>query len=126
MKKRVLFILVFVINVSFLSCERQNLNPSFVSPIKGIWECKLNGMDMTLDFGNNDVEYYVHTDFRDASAIYQGTYTIQDNDITLEFTSLTTKNSSKIDYKQPEEMPKEAVLNGDSTIIYTNYTFTRK
>lgn len=124
MKKILLFISVFVLSVSFLSCERQNLNPSFISPIKGIWECKLNGMEMTLDFGNNDVEYYVHTDFRNASATYQGTYTIKDNNITLEFTSLTTKNSSKIDYIQPEDMPKEAVLNGESTIIYSNYTFT--
>ena len=124
MKKILLFISVFVLSVSFLSCERQNLNPSFISPIKGIWECKFNGMEMNLDFGNNDVEYYVHTDFRNASATYQGTYTIKDNNITLEFTSLTTKNSSKIDYIQPEDMPKEAVLNGESTIIYSNYTFT--
>lgn len=105
-----------------ISCERQ----VEVSPIKGVWECQMNGATMTLEYGNRDVKYICYTELFDATAIYKGTYTIQGNEIQQEFTSLTKKNSSKIEYYSPEEMPKEAVQKGNDTIIYMDYTFVRK
>lgn len=119
--KRFLVILVAAI-LTFISCERG----SEPSPIKGEWVCDLNGVQMTLEYGNRDVKYTYYIDLYDATAIYKGTYTIKDNVITHEFTSLTTKNSSKIGYYDLEKMPKEAILKDDSTIIYMDYTFTRK
>ena len=110
---------------SFVSCERSSKN-SEVSPIKGVWECQLNRAKMTLTFGDSDVEYYTYIEGLDASAIYQGKYTIQANNITLEFTSLKTKNSSGIEYYAPDKMPKEAVLKDENTIIYIDKQYIRK
>ena len=109
----------------FVSCERSSKN-SEVSPIKGVWECQLNGTKMTLTFGNSDVEYYTYIEAFDASATYKGTYSIEDTNITLEFTSLKTKNSSGIEYYAPDKMPKEAVLKDENTIVYIENLYIRK
>ena len=81
---------------------------------------------MTLDYGDHDVKYTCYTELYNATAIYKGTYTMKDNEINQEFTSLTTKNSSKISYYSPDRLPKEALLQDPSTIIYMDYLFTRE
>ena len=95
------------------------------SPIKGLWEYTVKGLQMTLDFGDKEVEYKCHTDLYDATATYKGTYTIEENDITIEFTSLTS-NTTHFEYLSPEAMPKEAELKDESTILYIDQIFTRK
>ncbi len=104
-------------------------NPPIIeeqSPIKGEWKCLLEGLHLTLEYGDNDVKYTCYTEYYDATAIYKGTYTIKDSLIRHEFTSLTTKNSSKLRYAAPEELPKEAVLEDENTIIYTDRIYKRE
>lgn len=152
MKKIVTYFFVGVMMVAFNSCERpaEIVNPTTTeedmtedededstedgddttedeepSPIKGLWEYTVKGLQMTLDFGDKEVEYKCHTDLYDATATYKGTYTIEDNDITIEFTSLTS-NTTHFQYLSPEEMPKEAELKDESTILYIDQIFTRK
>ena len=96
------------------------------SPIKGIWKCQLNGGQMTLEYGDRSVKYTCYTEIFNATAVYEGTYTIKDNEITHKFTSLTTKNSSKITYYSPDQLPKEALLQDANTIVYMDYSFTRE
>ena len=136
MKK--LFILIFASMMTFISCERPTEidnptttsdDPSIVekqSPIKGIWECLLNGMQMTLEFGDKEVMYKCYTEMYNATAIYKGIYTIDANNITLKFNSLEKTNSSKIEYTSPDKMPKDAELKDKNTIIYLDYTFKRQ
>ena len=123
--------------LTFISCERHsNVTPQSAgedisiideqSPINGVWKYQLNGGEMTLEYGDHNVKYRCYVEIFDATAIYEGTYTIKDNEITHEFTSLTTKNSSRIEYTSPEKMPKEAVLQDENTIIYMDYLFTRE
>ena len=81
---------------------------------------------MSLTFGDSNVEYEYCIEAMAATALYKGTYTIKDSDITIIFTSLTTKNSSKVTYTNPADMSKEATLVDASTIVYLDYTFTRK
>lgn len=152
MKKILIFIFACVMLVSFNSCERSaeveepateeeeleedededdsteddsTTPPVQQSPIKGLWEYKVTGMVMTLDFGDEEVEYRCHTDLYDALAIYKGTYTIEDKDITLEFTSLTSKPSN-VDFYAPEDLPKDAVLKDEKTIVYIEKSYIRK
>lgn len=96
------------------------------SPIKGVWKYLLKGIQMTLEFGDKDVTYKCYTEMYNATAIYKGIYTIDANDITLEFNSLEKKNSSKIEYTSPDKMPKDAELKDENTIIYLGYTFKRQ
>lgn len=96
------------------------------SPIKGVWKCQLNGGQMTLEYGQRSVKYTSYAEFFNATAIYEGTYAIKGNEITHEFTSLTTKNSSKITYYSPDKLPKEALLKDNNTIVYLDYSFTRQ
>ena len=118
----VTLVLVCLAACSFQSCERS----SDISPIKGVWKYQLNGGEMTLEYGDHNVKYKCHLEYYKATAFYEGTYTIKDNVINHEFTSLTTKNSSRIEYYSPERMPKEAVLQDENTIIYMDYLFTRE
>lgn len=120
--RKVFTLLVTALLLTFISCER-SLD---ISPIKGVWKYQLNGGEMTLEYGDHNVKYKCHLEYYKATAIYEGTYTIKDNEITHEFTSLTTKNSSRIEYTSPEKMPKEAVLQDENTIIYMDYLFTRE
>ena len=107
------------------SCEQSLVAKS---PIKGIWECQQNQGRQTLEFGAKDVKYSVYADFYNSSATYSGTYTIKNQVITLKFTSLKTSKSTKpkIEYAEPDILPTEAELIGNSAIIYSGYTFTRK
>ena len=137
-EKKLFLILVACLMIAFVSCEQitEVTNPSITdddsttieqpSPIKGKWECLMNGVKITFDFGNNEVEYVFYLESLNATATYNGTYTIEENDITINFTSLTTKNSSGIHFTIPERMPKDAILVDDSTIQYAEYTFKRK
>ena len=133
--RRILRIFICLLSaVLFLvSCEEHN-TPTWEgsssitveqSPIKGVWKCQLNGMQTTLDYGDYTVKNKYHTDLFNATAVYEGTYTIKDNVITHEFTSLT-KNSSRVQYVSPAEMPKEAVLQDENTIIYMHYSYKRQ
>jgi hypothetical protein len=135
--KRLFIILAAAMMFTFISCEHHSGidtqatddNPSIVeeqSPIKGIWKCNMNGMQMTLDYGDHNVKYTCYIEFYKATAIYEGTYTINGNEITHEFTSLTTKNSSKISYYSPDELPKDALLQDANTIIYMDYSYKRQ
>lgn len=81
---------------------------------------------MTLDYGDHNVKYECYLEYYKATAIYNGTYTIKDNVINHEFTSLTTKNSSRIEYTSPEKKPKEAILQDEKTIIYMDNLYTRE
>lgn len=121
MKQRILSIITIVVALTFNSCGQEG-----ASSIKGIWKCQLNGVEMTLDFGYRKVEYTCYTELYDATGTYEGTYAISGNDINIEFTSLTKKNSSKIEYTAPVDMPKEAVLKDTNTILYINQTFKRQ
>lgn len=145
--KRLFIILVAGMLFAFISCERASdvsmpetpetpetpeetgdTIPTIEeqSPIKGVWKYNTNGLRITLDYGDDDVKLTYYLDFYNATAIYDGTYMIEDSVITHHFTSLTTKNSSKIGYYSPENMPKEATLEDDNTIIYINYSFKRE
>lgn len=135
--KKLFTLLVASILFVFISCERHSDiaapatgdNPSVVeeqSPIKGIWECQLDGVKMTFVFSDDKVEYKYYIERFNASAIYKGAYTIKDSDITLEFRSISTKNSSGIEYYAPEKMPKEAIFKDENTIIYIDNSYTRK
>ena len=138
MQKLFSFFLACMMAITFISCERsagggedptptEDTTPTVQpSPIKGVWECQLNGVHMSLTFGDSNVEYEYCIEAMEATALYKGTYTIKDSDITIIFTSLTTKNSSKITYTNPADMAKEATLVDASTIVYLDYTFTRK
>lgn len=132
MRKPFLLLIVCLMMTTFVSCERPSdaEEPSITrdeqSPIKGVWKCQLNGGQMTLDYGDHNVKYTCYTEIFNATAIYEGTYTIKGNEITHEFTSLTTKNSSKIEYYSPDKMPKEALLQDANTIIYMNYSYKRQ
>ena len=123
--------------IALISCERHSGidtsatddNPSVVeeqSQIKGVWKCQLSGVQMTLDYGNRSVKYTYYIELYNATAIYEGTYAIQDNEITHEFTSLTTKNSSKIEYYSPDQLPKDALLQDANTIIYMDNSYKRQ
>ena len=115
-------LLAAAIMFAFVSCERAIEQ----SPIKGVWKCQLNGGQMTLEYGERSVKYTSYAEFYNATAVYDGTYTIKGNEITQEFTSLTTKNSSKISYYSPDQLPKDALLQDANTIIYMNYSYTRE
>lgn len=145
MKKIWLFFFACVMVAAFCSCEQKGVvenppEPAVVeetegvedstttvqpSPIKGLWEYKITGMVMTFNFGEKDVEYRCHTDLMNATAIYKGTYSIKDNDITLEFTSLTSKPSN-VKFTSPEDLPKEAVRKDEKTIVYIDNSYIRK
>lgn len=123
--------------IALISCERHSgidtsatdENTSIVeeqSPIKGVWKCHLNGGQMTLEYGERSVKYTSYAEFYNATAVYDGTYTIKGNEITHEFTSLTTKNSSKISYYSPDQLPKDALLQDTNTIIYMDYSYKRQ
>ena len=81
---------------------------------------------MTLDFWDKDVTYKCYLEMYNATTIYKGKYTIDTNDITLEFNSLEKKNSSKIEYTSPDKIPKDAELKDKNTIIYLDYTLKRQ
>ena len=123
MKK--LFILFAACLIELTSCEQLSVADS---QLKGTWECQHNQGRQTLEFGTKDVKYRVYADFYNSSATYSGTYTIKDQIITLKFTSLKTSKSTKpkIEYAEPDKLPTEAELIGNSAIIYSGYTFTRK
>ncbi len=120
--KRLSLIFVTTMMFAFVSCERT----SEQSPIKGIWKCQLNGGQMTLEYGDRSVKYTSYAEFYNATAVYEGTYTIKDNEITHEYTFLTTKNSSKIEYFSPDQLPKDALLQDANTIIYMDYSYKRQ
>ena len=135
--KKLFLLFAAAMMFTFISCERHSEidnpatgdNPSIVeeqSPIKGIWECQLNGVKMTFVFSDDKVEYKYYIERFNASAIYKGAYTIKDSDITLEFRSISTQNSSGIEYYAPEKMPKEAIFKDENTIIYIDNSYTRK
>ena len=123
---------------TFISCERSDGidTPATVddkssqseetSPIKGVWRCQLNGVQMTLDYGDCDVKYMYYIELFDATAIYKGTYIIKGNEIKHEFISLKKKNSSGVEYYSPDKMPKEAVLKDDNKILYMDNLYTRE
>lgn len=125
MKKFSQILVACVMLTTFISCERYT-SVDKQSPIKGVWECPIDGLPMTLTFGDHEVEYKLYIEFFKATAIYNGTYTIKEKNITIDFTSLSTKNSSQIEYKSPENMPKEAVLKDENTILYMDNIYTRK
>lgn len=135
--KHLSFIFAAAMMFAFISCERHSEidnpatgdNPSIVeeqSPIKGIWKCNMNGVQMKLEYGESNVKYTYYIEFYKATAIYEGTYAINGNEITHEFTSLTKKNSSKIEYYSPDKMPKEALLQDANTIIYMDNSYKRQ
>ncbi len=150
--KRLFFILTVAMMFTFISCERPadidtpetpekpetpetpatpetgDTIPTIEeqSPIKGVWKCHLNGMQMKLEYGESNVKYTYYIEFYKAAAIYEGTYAINGNEITHEFTSLTKKNSSKIEYYSPDKMPKEALLQDANTIIYMDNSYKRQ
>lgn len=141
--KRLFIILAAAMMFTFISCERPadvdtpetpatpetgDTIPTIEeqSPIKGVWKCQLDGGQMTLEYGDHNVKYTYYIEFYSATAIYEGTYTIKGNEITHEFTSLTTKNSSKIEYYSPDKMPKEALLQDANTIIYMDNSYKRQ
>ena len=141
--KRLFFILAVAMMFTFISCERPadvdtpetpatpetgDTIPTIEeqSPIMGVWKCQLDGGQMTLEYGDHNVKYTYYIEFYNATAIYEGTYTIKGNEITHEFTSLTTKNSSKIEYYSPDKMPKEALLHDANTIIYMDNSYKRQ
>lgn len=132
MRKPFLLLIVCLMMTTFVSCERPSdaEEPSITrdeqSPIKGIWECQLNGVKMTFVFSDDKVEYKYYIERFNASAIYKGAYTIKDSDITLEFRSISTQNSSGIEYYAPEKMPKGAIFKDENTIIYIDNSYTRK
>ena len=118
-------LLAVVLALLLTSCEQ---SPFADSSIKGIWEYQQNQGKHTLEFGAKDVKYSIYADFYNINATYSGTYTIKNQIITVKFTSLTSTKTSKpkVEYMEPEKMPTEAVLKGNNTITYLDYTFTRK
>lgn len=144
MKKILLFFFGCVMVAAFCSCEQKGVvenppEPAVVevtegvedsttvqpSPIKGVWQYAVEGMQMTFNFGDKEVEYKCHTDLYNATGIYTGTYTIKDKDITLAFKSLSSK-SAHVDFYAPEDMPKNAVLKDEDTIEYIDKEYIRK
>lgn len=125
MKKLFILIVAIVMALVFTSCEQSSVAES---QIRGMWECQLNQGKQTLKFGKKNVEYSTYADYYNLQATYYGTYSIKNQIITLKFTSLTSTRTSKpkVEYMEPEKMPTEAVLKGNNTIIYLDYTFTRK
>ena len=136
--KKLFTLFVASMILTFISCERsagidtpatvddKSSQSEETSPIKGVWRCQLNGVQMTLDYGDCDVKYTCYTELFDATAIYIGTYTIKENEIKHEFISLTKKNSSGVEYYSPDKMPKEAVLKDDNKILYMDNLYTRE
>lgn len=136
--KKLLTLFVASMILTFISCERsagidtsatvddKSPQSEETSPIKGIWRCELNGVLMTLDYGDCDVKYTYYIELFDATAIYTGSYTIKENEIKHEFISLTKKNSSGVEYYSPDKMPKEAVLKDDNKILYMDNLYTRE
>ena len=110
--------------LTFASCERVG-EPS---PIKGVWEYEDKYFSMTFKFGEKEVEYTQNYDYYGGQAIYFGTYTINDNIITLNFNSIKSKKTTqpKIIYEEPEDMPKEAIIKDSTTISYLDCIFKRK
>ncbi len=138
--KRLFIILAAAMMFTFISCERPadvdtpetpetgDTIPTIEeqSPIKGVWKCQLDGGQMTLEYGDHNVKYTYYIEFYNATAIYEGTYTIKENEIKHEFISLTKKNSSGVEYYPPDKMPKEAVLKDDNKILYMDNLYTRE
>ena len=136
--KKLFTLFVASMILTFISCERsagidtpatvddKSSQSEETSPIKGVWRCQLNGVQMTLDYGDCDVKYTCYTELFDATAIYIWTYTIKENEIKHEFISLTKKNSSSVEYYSPDKMPKEAVLKDDNKILYMGNLYTRE
>ena len=136
--KKLFTLFVASMILTFISCERsagidtpatvddKSSQSEETSPIKGVWRCQLNGVQMTLDYGDCDVKYTYYIELFDATAIYTGTYTIKENEIKHEFISLTKKNSSKIEYYSPDQLPKDALLQDTNTIIYMDYSYKRQ
>lgn len=125
--KRVFYIISIAMMIfAFTSCE-QTVDIE-ESPIKGKWEGGVKNVPMTLTFGQKDVEYECYAEVYDSRATYFGEYSVKDKAITLNFSSIKTNKSAypKTGYMAPEEMPKEALLYGDTAIIYLGYTFKRK
>ena len=125
--KRLFFILIAsMMELVFTSCEQTEVIDE--SPVKGTWEYGAANVSMTLIFGEKDVEYACFLEHYGSQATYFGAYAIKDKTIILSFDSIKTNkvNHPKIEYTAPEEMPTEAVLCGDSAIIYLDYTFRRK
>jgi len=120
--KRLFSFIAAVMLFTFMSCERHYEQ----SPIMGVWKCQHNGGQMTLEYGERSVKYTSYAEFYNATVVYEGTYTIKDNEVTHEFTSLTTKNSSKIEYYSPDQLPKEAFLQDANTIIYIDNLYKRQ
>lgn len=152
MKKILPFFFICVIVASFNSCEQPTEvstpttteeEPAVVesdstavdddtttppvqpSPIKGLWECQLSGGYMILNFGDSEVEYFLYFEIFESKATYKGKYTIDGKDITIQFNSLT-KNGAKVRYTPPEDMPKDAVLKNENTIVYIDKEYKRK
>lgn len=125
--KRLFIILAsaLVMTSVFTSCEQKAVVEE--SPIKGVWESEMPNLWMALTFDDKKVEYTQVLKSYDAQATYFGTYTISDKAITLNFDSIKTNNVKhpKVEYVEPEDMPKEAILYGDSAIKYLDYTFKR-
>ena len=137
MKRLFPILFACVLATVFISCERsaaggeeptptEDPTTAQQSPIKGTWECQLSGVKMTFNFGESNVEYKYYIELYNATATYKGTYTIQANNIALDFTSLTTKNSSGIEYYAPDKMPKEAELKDEKTILYIDNIYKRQ
>lgn len=152
MKKVILFLFAFVMVAVFYSCERATEitkpatttteGPAVVesdstavdddtttppvqpSPIKGLWEYKVSGGQMRLKFGDTEVEYFLYFEIFESKATYKGKYTIDGKDITIQFNSLT-KNGAKVRYTPPEDMPKDAVLKNENTIVYIDKEYKR-
>lgn len=123
MKRTLFIILPFVMLIAFISCERPNSGEK--SPVKGKWESRQSGATMTLDFGDKSVEYTFYMDLFESTVIYYGTYEITDSIIDINFSDLSTKNSSGISYTNPADMPTKAILHYDNTIEYIDYIFYR-
>lgn len=123
MKRLFIILIVAMMTLSFTSCEQTTAFEQ--SPIKGTWE-GVTDIPMTLKFDEKNVEYTLCLESYGSQATYFGTYKIKDSIITLKMDSIkkSQRNSRPIvEYVAPEQMPREAVLCGDSAIIYFEYTF---
>lgn len=110
---------------SFTSCEQTVAIDE--SPIKGTWECCYKNVPMALIFSDKEVEYTLYLESFESRATYFGTYTIIDTTITINFDSIKINKVTKpkVTYTSPDQMPTDAVLRGDSAIVYFDYTFKR-
>lgn len=151
MKRILIFFFAFVVASAFISCERTGevTEPETTteedaiededdsteddddsnkteqpSPIKGLWECQLSGGQMRLKFGDTEVEYFLYFEILESKATYKGKYTIDGKDITIQFYSLT-KNGAKVRYTPPEDMPQNAILKNENTIVYIDKEYKR-